>query len=101
MVARIWHAYTSFENAPVFETMLKSEIFPGIREKGIKGFNNFQLLTRRLGKEVEFITIMWFDTMESIKGFAGDDFEKAVVYPAAKPFLLRYDERSQHYDISY
>ena len=101
MVARIWHAYTSFENAPVFETMLKSEIFPGIRKKGIKGFKDIQLLIRNLDKEVEFITIMWFDSMESIKGFAGDVHDKAVIYPAAKSLLLRFDERSQHYDVSY
>ena len=99
MIARIWHGYTNLENADKYEHMLKSEIFSGIEERNIQGFEDIQLLRRQIKNEVEFITIMWFDSLDSVKQFAGADYEKAVVYPDAIPLLIRYDERSQHYEV--
>lgn len=99
MIARIWHGYTKPEHESVYEIMLKEEIFTGIRDRKINGFIDIQLLKRKLDNEVEFVTIMRFDSISSVKEFAGNDYEKAVVYKDAKPLLLRYDERSQHYEI--
>ena len=79
--------------------MLKEEIITGIKRRKIKGFIDIDLLVRKLADEVEFVTIMRFDSLDSIKEFAGNDHEMAVIYPDAKPLLLRYDERSQHYEI--
>jgi len=101
MIARIWHGYTNYENAFTYEAMLKEEIFSGIEKRKIKGFIDIQLLMRNLEAEVEFITIMRFDSFDSVKEFAGNDYEKAVIYPDAKPLLLRYDERSQHYEVKH
>jgi antibiotic biosynthesis monooxygenase (ABM) superfamily enzyme len=99
MIARIWHGYTTRENSSVYEIMLKEEIITGIKRRKIKGFIDIDLLVRKLADEVEFVTIMRFDSLDSIKEFAGNDHEMAVIYPDAKPLLLRYDERSQHYEI--
>jgi antibiotic biosynthesis monooxygenase (ABM) superfamily enzyme len=99
MIARIWHGYTKHENASVYEIMLNEEILTGIKKRNIKGFIDIQLLIRKLGNEVEFVTIMRFDSLASVKEFAGEDYEKAVIYADAKPLLLRYDERSQHYEV--
>ena len=101
MMARLWHGYTKPEHAPVYEVMLKEEIFTGIRKKNIKGFIDIQLLKRNRDNEVEFVTLMRFESIEAVKLFAGNDFEKAVVYESAKPLLLRYDEYSQHYEITH
>jgi antibiotic biosynthesis monooxygenase (ABM) superfamily enzyme len=99
MIGRIWHGYTTPENADKYEALLKEEIFIGIRNKHIPGFQEIQLLRRDLGKEIEFITIMWFDSFEAVRAFAGDDYEKAVVLPEARALLAHFDERSQHYEI--
>lgn len=99
MIGRIWHGYTTFENADTYETLLKEEIFHGIRGRNIPGFQEIQLFRRTLETEVEFITIMWFDTIESVKAFAGENYETAVVPPKARAILSRFDERSQHYEI--
>ncbi|MEW6400871.1 MAG: antibiotic biosynthesis monooxygenase [Chloroflexota bacterium] len=99
MIGRIWHGYTTPENADVYENLLKQEIFLGIRDRQIPGFQEIQLLRRDLGLEVEFITIMWFDSLEAVKAFAGEDYEAAVVPPRARAILARFDERSQHYEI--
>ena len=52
-----------------------------------------------LGKEIEFITIMWFDTIDAVRSFAGENYEVAVVPPKARALLSRYDAKSQHYEV--
>lgn len=99
MISRIWHGYTTQANADAYENLLNSEIFVGIKNRKIRGFKGIHLLKRDFGDEVEFITIMWFDSMEAVRDFAGDDYEKAVVPPEARALLSRFDERSQHYEV--
>ena len=99
MISRIWHGWTSLENAEAYESLLKSEIFLGIENRQIAGYKGIHLLRRNTGDEVEFITIMWFDSLEAIRAFAGEDYELAVVPPKARAILSRFDARSQHYDV--
>jgi hypothetical protein len=99
MIARIWHGWTSIENAPVYELLLKNEVFPSIENKKVKGYKKISLLKRPRNDEVEFITIMIFDNLESVIEFAGEDYEKSYVPYNAKKILARHDERAQHYEI--
>lgn len=99
MISRIWHGWTTPGNADTYEAMLKEEIFVGIRNLRIPGFKGIQLLRRDLGKEVEFVTIMAFDSLDAVRKFAGDDYELAVVPEKARAVLSHFDERSQHYEI--
>ena len=99
MVARIWHGYTTHANADVYEDLLKTEIFPGIEKKNVTGYKSIQLLRRPLETEVEFVTIMLFDSIENIKAFSGDDYEKAYVPAKAREILSHFDDRAQHYEI--
>ena len=100
MVVRIWHGWTTEENAENYERLLHTEIFPGIAAKGVEGYRQIQLLRRRLPSgEVEFITIMWFDSWEAVKEFAGEDYERAYVPEKARDVLARFDQRSQHYEL--
>ena len=75
------------------------EIFPGIASKGVGGYRGIQLSRRSLESEVEFITIMWFESWDAVRQFAGEDYEKAYVPAKAREVLARFDERSQHYEI--
>ena len=99
MISRIWHGWTSPGNADAYEALLKSEIFVGIRDRQIPGFRGIQLFRRDLGVEVEFVTVMWFDSLDAVRAFAGEDFEVAVVPPKARALLARFDARSQHYEV--
>ena len=99
MIARIWHGYTTKYNAVIYEHLLKEEIFVEIKKKKIKGYKGIQLLKRDLQEEVEFTTIMWFDTIESVKQFAGDDYEKAHVPAKARKVLERFEDRSTHCEL--
>ncbi len=99
MIGRIWHGWTTPENADAYEKLLKTEIFPSISAKQVNGYRGIQLFRRPIGDEVEFITIIWFESWEAVKQFAGGDYERAYVPPKAREVLKRFDERSQHYDI--
>ena len=99
MIARIWHGYTNKENAKPYEELLQHEIFKGIAAKNIKGYKKIELLKRALQDEYEFITIMWFENIDSVKAFMGEDYETAYVLPEAQRLLKRYDKRSAHYEI--
>jgi heme-degrading monooxygenase HmoA len=99
MIARIWHGWTTTGNADVYELLLKNEVFPSIENKKVKGYKKISLLKKELKDEVEFITIMIFRDLESVKEFAGDDYEKSYVPDKARQVLSRHDERAQHYEI--
>ena len=96
MISRLWHGWTTRDNADAYEELLRSEILPGIHcVVGFKG----GLLLRRDGKdEVEFVTLTMFDSMEAVKEFAGEDHEVAVISPEAGKLLARFDARSAHYE---
>lgn len=99
MISRIWHGWTTPGNAGIYEALLKEEIFVGIQNQHIHGFKGIQLLRRAVGEEVEFVTIMLFDSLDAVRAFAGENYETAVVPENARAVLSRFDERSQHYEI--
>lgn len=101
MIARIWHGYTTPANADAYEQFLKTEFLPAVEKKNIEGYKKFQLLRKTTDNEIEFITIMWFENLEQIKQFAGENYEKAVVHPKAQALLKRFDDKSKHFELKH
>ena len=99
MIARVWHGWTTVENAPAYEALLLSEILPGIAQKGIPGYHGAHVYRRDHGHEVEFVTTMWLDSLESVIAFVGEDYESAYVPEGARELLSRFDLRSSHYQV--
>ncbi len=99
MISRIWHGWTSLANADAYEALLKAEIFTSIKNRQISGYKGIHLFRRSLNTEVEFVTVMWFDSIKAVRTFAGEDYEVAVVPPKARALLSRFDGRSQHYEV--
>jgi heme-degrading monooxygenase HmoA len=99
MISRIWHGYTTHDNADTYEALLREEVFVGISNRKINGYKGIQLLRRQISDETEFITIMWFDSLDSVKEFAGVNYENAVVPDKAQKILSHYDKTSQHYEV--
>ncbi|MEP6617582.1 MAG: antibiotic biosynthesis monooxygenase [Ginsengibacter sp.] len=98
MVARIWHGFTSPENGNQYESMLRKDVLPGIGR--VKGYHGAQLLRKNHVNEVEFITITYFNDLNAVISFAGEDYTKAVIHPEAGKLLIHYDEHSLHYELS-
>jgi heme-degrading monooxygenase HmoA len=99
MISRIWHGWTNRQNADAYERLLRGEIFKGIEQREIRGYRGIHLLRRDVPDGVEFLTVMWFDSLDAVKAFAGEDFEAAVVPPKARELLSRSDPRSAHYNV--
>jgi heme-degrading monooxygenase HmoA len=99
MISRVWHGWTNRENADAYEALLRTEIFTGIAKRSIQGYRGIHLLRRDIEDGVEFVTIMWFDSLDAVRAFAGEDYEAAVVPPEARQLLSRYDARAAHYHV--
>lgn len=100
MIARIWHGWTTHENAEAYHRVLTEEVIPQIESYKMEGYRKIEVLQRELDDEIEFITIMYFDSVDYIKQFVGDDYEVAHVPEAAQKVLKRWDKRSQHYEVT-
>lgn len=98
MIARVWHGYTKPEHADAYESMLKPELLPGIGKS--QGYRGSYLLRRPVGEEVEFITILLWDSVDDIRAVAGEDYQVAVIPEARRQYLSRWDARASHYEIA-
>jgi antibiotic biosynthesis monooxygenase (ABM) superfamily enzyme len=98
MIARVWHGYTKPEHADAYESLLKPELLPGIST--VKGYRGSYLLRRNAATEVEFITILLFDSIDSIRAVTGPDYETAVIPQERRQYLSHYDAKSAHYEVA-
>jgi heme-degrading monooxygenase HmoA len=99
MICRVWHGWTTPANADAYEALLRGEVFRLIAERAIAGYRGIELLRRVEGEEVAFVTLMWFESLDAVRVFAGDEYEESVVPAAARRLLTRYDARAAHYDV--
>ena len=97
-VKRIWHGWTTPENADAYQELLHREIFPGIEAKEIEGYSCVELFRRDEKDEVEFVTIMTFDSLQSVIDFQGKDYERSYVPESAQKVLKRWDKSATHYE---
>lgn len=99
MIVRIWRGWTTPENADAYESIVSTRVLPDIAERKLVGYQGAYLLRRPLdGGEVEFSTIMLFDSIDVVREFIGLDYEVAHVPAEARAVLARFDERSAHYE---
>jgi heme-degrading monooxygenase HmoA len=97
VIARIWHGWTSPENADAYEDFLRTKMFPSIHR--VPGYLGADLLRSDGPDEIAFVTITRFESLAAVQDFAGEDYERAVVEPEAQQLLSRYDEHSAHYEV--
>lgn len=96
MITRLWHGWTTLENADAYEKLLRSEVLPGIHR--VPGYRGASLLRRAVDDGVEFVTLTRFNSLDAVRAFAGEKYETAVVPPAARKLLARFDATSVHYE---
>ena len=99
MIARIWRGWTKPEDAKTYEKLLRDEIVPSIAARNIEGYRGAELFVREADKEVEFVTLLRFDSMDAVTEFAGPDPSKPVIFPKAEALIERM-EPAQHYRIA-
>jgi antibiotic biosynthesis monooxygenase (ABM) superfamily enzyme len=98
MIKRIWHGWTTPENAGAYFQVLTCEVIPGIEDKNLQGFLSIEVLRREHEEEVEFITIMSFESLDNIIALQGANYERCYVPEVARRVLKRWDHIAQHYE---
>jgi hypothetical protein len=99
MICRLWRGWTTPQNADSYESIVRNEVIPGIEQRHIAGFRHIDLMKRSFGEEVEFQTLMWFDNLDAIIAFMGEDYSASHVPAAARAVLKHFDERAAHFEI--
>jgi heme-degrading monooxygenase HmoA len=99
MICRVWRGWTTKDNAGAYEGIVRGEVIPGIEARRIPGFRAIDLIRRERDQDVEFMTLMWFDTLDSVKAFMGEDYEHAHVPARAQAVLRDFDPLSAHYQV--
>ena len=96
MITRMWRGWARADQADRYERHYRSEVVATLRQ--VPGFRGARLLRRRVGEETEFVSLTLFDDLDAVRGFAGADYETAVVAEDAREALIRFDERVSHYE---
>ncbi len=97
-IKRVWHGWTTPENADRYQDLLRDFVLPGIEAKKIPGYLGIEVLRREHEDEVEFVTIMSFRSLQSVIDFQGDDYARCYVPEEAQAVLKRWDPYSSHYE---
>lgn len=97
MIARIWHGATSLEHYEDYTEFMKSRAIPDYKKT--KGFKKLTFLRNIKGNVGHFTLITFWENLEVIKNFAGDDFEKAKYYPEDKSYLIEFEENVVHHEV--
>jgi heme-degrading monooxygenase HmoA len=97
MIARIWRGWAPLATADDYQRHYETEVSEHLR--AVSGFRGARLLRREEDREVVFTSVTFFTSLDAIRGFAGDDYEVAVVEEAARRALSRWDERVTHHEV--
>ena len=97
MIARHWKGWTAIRNADAYETLLKTKVLPEL--KRVAGYCGGYVLRSDGPDEVEFVVVNLFESLESVKVFAGDDYSTPVFEPEARSLLARVEPIARHYDV--
>lgn len=101
MICRVWHGWTAHANADAYDSYLRNELFPQVkRELGAHGYRGFHVLRLDRGAEVEFMTMVWFESMKAVESFAGANCERPVISEKAHKLLSHFENRCEHYELS-
>jgi heme-degrading monooxygenase HmoA len=99
MICRLWRGWATKDNADAYERIVRGQVIPGIEAQRIPGFRSIDLVRRERDHDVEFMTLMWFNTLDSVKAFMGNDYEVAHVPAEAQAVLADFDKRSAHFEV--
>jgi heme-degrading monooxygenase HmoA len=99
MIARLWRGWTSIESADAYESLLRERVLPGLQQ--IDGYRGGHILRQENNNEVEFVVMNFFDSLESVRAFAGPDYMIPVFEPEARQLLSKVEPIARHYEVAY
>ncbi len=97
MIGRTWRGRADADKADLYEAHFQHDVRRELER--VAGFRGAYLLRHDGADGVEFVTLTLFDSLDAVRGFAGEEYETAVVAPAAQAALRAYDRTVRHYTI--
>lgn len=97
MIARIWHGRTKKQDYEAYTAFLKNVAIPDYRRTS--GFKKLSFLRKIDQDTAHFTLITYWENIEVIKNFAGEDYEKAKYYPEDQNFLIEFEENVTHFEV--
>ena len=97
MIARHWRGWTKLQDADFYEDLIKTKVLPELKK--IKGYRGGYILRRDTAEESEFVIVNLFDSLDSVRQFAGQNYAVPVFEPEAKQLLTRFDTSVNHYEV--
>ena len=97
MISRVWRGKTSDERADEYEDFLRRTAYPDYGE--VEGNRGWVLLRRADGEEVEFMFVSFWESMDALRRYAGDDIERPKYYPEDRAALLELPDHAEHFDV--
>jgi len=99
MIARVWHGWTTPDDADDYERLLTEELLPDFATSVGEGFAGHRVLRRPDGDRVAFMTVLRFESWDAVERFAGEDYQQAHVPPAARELLVEAEDHAAHYEV--
>lgn len=97
MVVRTWRGSTRVEDADRYVAYLRET---GLTEyRATPGNRGAWVLRRVEDDRCEFVTVSLWDSLDDVRGFAGDDIERAVFYPEDDDFLVERELTVRHWEL--
>ena len=78
-IIRTWKGWTTLENGPGYEDILINEVFPAVKKNGVEGLGKVSISVKSNMKDIEFMLILQFSSLDSVKSFAGENHEIAYI----------------------
>jgi heme-degrading monooxygenase HmoA len=97
MVARTWRGWTRTEDADDYAGYIAETGLRSYRQT--PGNRGAWIMRRDEGGRTEFVTLSFWDSLDAIRAFAGDDLERAVYYPEDDRFLVDREDRVKHWEL--
>jgi hypothetical protein len=97
MIARHWRGWTELGNADAYERLLQETVLPGLKK--VEGYKGGYVFRTDGAEEAEFVVINLFDSIESVKRFAGPHYEVPVFEPEARMLLSKVEPIARHYEV--
>jgi len=98
-IKRVWHGWATKENADRYLSILQNEVIPGIEAKNIPGLRKFEIMRIELQDEVEFLTMITFESLQDVITFQGKYYQKSYVPDPVQKVLKRWDSETLHYEL--
>jgi hypothetical protein len=101
VICRVWRGWTTPENADRYDDYLQKELFPHLKhDLREHGFRGHQLLRLNRDEETEFMTMLYFESIDKVRAFAGESYGTPVISTKARAMLSRYADHADPYEVS-